>query len=110
MDKVRLITQSLVTTQSRQKSYANKHVWDVLFAIEMLGAVAYRLALPPNLLAVHPVFHVSILKGYHHDDSQVIQWNFIYLDQDLSFEEESIPMLDRKTRQLRSKHIDSVKV
>ena len=30
--------------------------------LEMVGAVAYRLALPPSLLGVHEVFHVSMLR------------------------------------------------
>ena len=29
--------------------------------LEWVGVVAYRLALPPNLLGVHTVFHVSML-------------------------------------------------
>ena len=33
--------------------------------LECVGKVSYRLALPPKLLRVHNVFHVSILKEYH---------------------------------------------
>lgn len=30
--------------------------------LRQVGVVAYKLPLPPNLLAVHPIFHVSTLK------------------------------------------------
>ncbi|WMV50466.1 hypothetical protein MTR67_043851 [Solanum verrucosum] len=33
--------------------------------LDRVGLVAYRLALPPTLLRVHSVFHVSMLKRYH---------------------------------------------
>lgn len=36
------------------------------------GDVMYRLAMSPYLSIVHPVFHVSILKRYHLDDTDVI--------------------------------------
>ena len=32
--------------------------------LEMVGTVAYWLGLPPNLLGVHAVFHVSMLRKY----------------------------------------------
>ena len=35
--------------------------------LERIGAVAYRLALPPTLAAVHNSFHVSMLRKYTSD-------------------------------------------
>ena len=32
--------------------------------LERIGTVAYRLALPPSMLGVHEVFHVSTLRKY----------------------------------------------
>ncbi|XP_055830901.1 uncharacterized protein LOC129899930 [Solanum dulcamara] len=78
--------------------------------LKKYGEVAHKLAFPPNLSGVHLVFYVSMLKRYRHDDSHVIQWDSIALDQDLSFEEDPITILDMQTRQLRSKHMDSMKV
>ena len=46
--------------------------------LERVGMVAYRLALPPNMSQVHPMFHVSMLKKYILDPSHVLQpkvWN-----------------------------------
>jgi len=37
--------------------------------LERIGLIAYRLALPPALLGVHDIFHVSMLKKYIPDPS-----------------------------------------
>ncbi|GAV77734.1 Chromo domain-containing protein [Cephalotus follicularis] len=78
--------------------------------LERVGAVAYRLALPPSLADVHNVFHVSMLRKYHPDPSHVLQWEPLELRTDLSFEEIPIRILDRRIKQLRSKTIPLVKV
>ncbi|KAK4733729.1 hypothetical protein R3W88_007990 [Solanum pinnatisectum] len=78
--------------------------------LECVGPVAYRLALPPNLSGVHPVFHVSMLKRYHGVGDYIIKWDSIVLDKDLQYEEEPIAILDRHVRNLRTKEIMSVKV
>jgi len=56
--------------------------------------VAYRLALLPSLSVVHPVFHVSMLRRYHGDPSHVLDFSIVQLDMDLSYEEESMAILD----------------
>ncbi|GAV64994.1 Chromo domain-containing protein [Cephalotus follicularis] len=78
--------------------------------LERVGPVAYRLALPPSLVDVHNVFHVSMLRKYHPDPSHVLQWEPLELRTDLSFEEIPIRILDRRIKQLRSKTIPLVKV
>lgn len=75
-----------------------------------VGLIAYKLALPPNLSGVHPVFHVSMLKRYHGDGDCSIKWDSMLLDKDLQYEEEPIAILDRDVRRLRTKEIKSVKV
>ena len=42
--------------------------------LEMIGTVAYRLALPPSMLCVHEVFHVSMLRKYTPDLAHVVDW------------------------------------
>ena len=76
----------------------------------MRGEVAYELALPPGLSGVHPVFHVSILKRYHWDGNYITHWDLVLLDENLSYEEEPVAILDREVRKLTSREIASVKV
>ncbi|WMV33368.1 hypothetical protein MTR67_026753 [Solanum verrucosum] len=59
-----------------------------------VGPVAYRFALPPNLLGVHSVFHVYMLKRYDGDGDYIIKWDSVVLDKDLQYEEEPIAILD----------------
>ncbi|XP_015159729.1 uncharacterized protein [Solanum tuberosum] len=72
--------------------------------------VAYELALPLGLSLVHPVFHVSVLKKYHDDENYIIRWDSVLFDENLSYEEESVDILDREVRKLRSKEIASIKI
>ncbi|KAJ8544115.1 hypothetical protein K7X08_028626 [Anisodus acutangulus] len=78
--------------------------------LQRVGEVVYELSLPPSLSGIHSIFHVFMLKKYHADNSYVIQWDSILLDQNLEFEEESVTILDKQVRKLRSKDIASVKV
>ncbi|KAH0695903.1 hypothetical protein KY289_013385 [Solanum tuberosum] len=62
--------------------------------LDCIGLVAYRLALPPRLSGVHPMFHVSMLKKYHGDGDYIIKWDSVLLDKDLQYEEEPVAILD----------------
>ncbi|XP_059306316.1 uncharacterized protein LOC132057727 [Lycium ferocissimum] len=78
--------------------------------IGRMGDVAYELALLQGLAGVHPIFHVSMLKKYHADGTYIVRWDSILLDENLTYEEEPIAILDRQVRKLRSKEIASMKV
>ncbi|KAL6219503.1 hypothetical protein ACLB2K_007262 [Fragaria x ananassa] len=78
--------------------------------IKRVGSLAYRLVLPPELSRIHYVFHVSILRKYIADPSHVLQEQPISLQKDLSYEEESVQILDRKEQVLRNKIIPFLKV
>ena len=41
--------------------------------LDRISMVAYRLALPPTLSKVHPVFHISMLRKYISDPLHVLQ-------------------------------------
>ena len=54
--------------------------------LKMIGIVAYRLALPPNMLGVHKVFHISMLRKYTPDPAHVVDWGQIEVNTDGTFE------------------------
>ncbi|KAH0641849.1 hypothetical protein KY290_033468 [Solanum tuberosum] len=53
--------------------------------LRTVGEVAYELALPPAFSAIHPVFHVSMLWRYVPDESHVLQYDAVQLDDRLTF-------------------------
>ena len=75
-----------------------------------VGEVAYKLILPHELSRIHPVFHVSMLRKYIPDPSHVLQPQMVELNEDMSYEEYLVAIVDRQVRQLRTKDISMVKV
>ncbi|WMV41306.1 hypothetical protein MTR67_034691 [Solanum verrucosum] len=75
-----------------------------------IGYVAYELELPQELAAVHPVFHISMLKKCMGDPSLIIPTEDIGIKDSLSYEEIPVQILDRQVRKLRTKEVASVKV
>ena len=78
--------------------------------IERIGTAAYRLGLPESLSQIHDVFHVSVLRKCLLDPSSVTTVEALPLQQDLSYEETPVHILDRKLKVLRNKSIPLVKV
>ena len=76
----------------------------------MVSLVAYRLALPLELSQIHNVFHVSMLMRYKSDPSHILQAQPIELKENLSYEEEPVAIVAKKTKVLRNKTIPLVKV
>lgn len=77
--------------------------------MERVGEVAYRLALPPRLSGVHNVFHVSMLRKYEPDPSHVLNWQDLEIEEDVSYEERPVEILDSREQVLRGKTIPLVK-
>ncbi|XP_028079600.1 uncharacterized protein LOC114281353 [Camellia sinensis] len=64
--------------------------------LDRIGEVAYRLALPPSLVGVHNVFHVSILRKYVPNPSHVIDHAPLQFKEDLTYDEHPIRIIDTK--------------
>ncbi|XP_070020602.1 uncharacterized protein [Nicotiana sylvestris] len=78
--------------------------------LRRIGEVAYEIVLPPSLLSVHMVFHVSMLRKYIGDLSHILDFSTVQFDGDLTYNVEPVAILERQVRKLRSKDITSVKV
>ena len=64
--------------------------------LERVGTFAYRLALPPIMLGVHEVFHVSMLRRYTPDPAHEVDWGEIEVDTDGTFEKGPVCILDSR--------------
>ena len=78
--------------------------------IQRIREVAYRLELPAELPRVHNVFHVSQLQKYIPDPSHIVESDPIELQEDLSYEEQPVQILDWREKHLRRKTVPLVKV
>jgi hypothetical protein len=67
-----------------------------------VGEVAYRLQLPPEVAAVHNVFHVSMLRKCISDEAHVLPTDTLELQGDLTIHEEVVQILERKEQTLRN--------
>ena len=79
------------------------------------GEVAYEIELPEILSAVHNVFHVSQLKKCHPEMSETslkdtVPLEEVQLENDLTYEEKPIKILETAERNTRTKTIKFCKV
>jgi hypothetical protein len=72
--------------------------------------VAYQLELPPNLSQVHDVFHVSQLRRCFKDPIRAVDHEMLELQEDLSYQEYPIRILDQDEHRTRQKAIKFLKV
>ncbi|XP_015169261.1 uncharacterized protein [Solanum tuberosum] len=78
--------------------------------LRTVGEVAYELALPPAFSAIHPVFHMSMVRRYVRDESHVLHYDAVELDDRLTFVEEPVVILASDVKRLRSRAFPFVKV
>ena len=78
--------------------------------LEMIGTVAYRLALPPSMSGFHEMFHGSMLWKYIPDPTHVVDWGQIEVDTNGTFEEGPVYVVDSRDQVLRRKTVRLVEV
>jgi hypothetical protein len=79
--------------------------------VERKGEVAYQLELPTQLSGVHDVFHVSQLKKCMSEVKiEPVQLEDIQMENDLTYKEYPVKILDTSERVTRSKIIRMCKV
>ena len=72
--------------------------------------LAYELELPEELAAVHPVFHISLLKKCVGDPASIVPLKSVEVKDSLSYKDVTVEILDRHVRRLRNKEVALVKV
>ena len=59
--------------------------------------------MPPLLLAVHNVFNVSMLRKYDSNPSHGLSYEYLELDQDVSYIEKQVQITDRMNNVLKTR-------
>ena len=72
--------------------------------------MAYELELRAKLVAVDPVFHISLLKKCMGDSASIVLLENVTVKDSLSYEDAPVEILDCQVRRLRNKEGASVKV
>jgi hypothetical protein len=78
--------------------------------VEKKGHVAYRLTWYDSLRRMHDVFHVYVLRHYISDLSHVIDISSLQVSDEGALMAETICILDNRTKQLRHRIVNRVKV
>jgi hypothetical protein len=78
--------------------------------LEKCGKVSYKLELPPSLVGVHDIFHISQLKKCLKAPVDVVLPEVTPLETDLTYPEHLIKILDQKSRVTRRKPIKFYKI
>jgi hypothetical protein len=76
----------------------------------IVGRLAYRVALSPDLDGRHDVFHVSMLRKYITNSNVIVEYERLVIQERLSYVEELVKIVDKKKQVLCTKMISIVKV
>ncbi|XP_015068868.1 uncharacterized protein LOC107013479 [Solanum pennellii] len=78
--------------------------------IELKETVAYELRLPSELASVHPILDLSMLKKCIGDPEYILPIEGIDVDENLSYEEVPVEILDQQIQKLKNKEVASLMV
>jgi hypothetical protein len=70
----------------------------------------YKIVLPPDLVGMHDVFHVSMLTKYIANPDVIVEYEPLKIHEGLTYVEEPMKIVDKKEQVLRTKMIPIVKV
>jgi hypothetical protein len=75
-----------------------------------VGRLAYKIALPPDLVGMHDVFHMSMLRKYIANPNVIMEYEPLEIHEGLTYVEEPVKIVDKKEQVLCTKTIPIVKV
>ncbi|XP_049406114.1 uncharacterized protein LOC125869704 [Solanum stenotomum] len=78
--------------------------------LNRVGNVAYELEFQAKQVAVHPVFHISLLKKCVGDPASIVPLESVAVKDSLTYKEVPVEILEHQVRRLTNKEVASVKV
>ena len=63
---------------------------------QRVGRLAYRFALPLNLVETHDIFHISILRKYIANLNVIMEYELLEIQNRLTYIEEPVKIMDKK--------------
>jgi hypothetical protein len=75
-----------------------------------VGRLAYRIALPPDLVGMHDVFHVPMLRKYIANPNLIVEYEQLEIQEGLTYVEVPVKFVNKKEQVLHTKMITIVTV
>ncbi|XP_059446582.1 uncharacterized protein LOC132178145 [Corylus avellana] len=68
---------------------------------QRIGRLVYRVALPLDLVGMHDVFHVLMLRRYIANPDAIVEYEPLGIQEGLTYVEELVKIMDKKEQMLR---------
>jgi hypothetical protein len=78
--------------------------------IQRVEKLAYRIALPSDLVGMHDIFHISMLRKYIANPDVVMEYEPLEIQEGLTYVEKPVKIVDKKEQVLCTKMIPIIKV
>ncbi|WMV08998.1 hypothetical protein MTR67_002383 [Solanum verrucosum] len=109
--KVEVFSKGEMVPLGTKLSTSQERTSKVGWSMRKIGKVAYELELPSEMDLVHPIFHVSMLRKCVGDPNAIVSLEVVGVVEDnLTYEEVPVQILDRQVKRLRNKYVASIKV
>jgi hypothetical protein len=63
---------------------------------QRVGRLAYRIVLPSDLVGMHDIFHVSMLRKYIANPDVIVEYELLKIQEGLTYVEEPVKIVDKK--------------